>query len=169
MIIKGKIHRFGDNVNTDDIIPAVYLDTTNPAELAKYCMVGIDPTFPGRVSSGEVMVASKNFGCGSSREHAPIAIKACGIACVIASSFARIFYRNAINIGLPIVVCPEAASETKDEDILEIDTTCGIIKNITTGKSYTTAPFPEFMQRLISAGGLMEYVREKQVSTVGMN
>ncbi|OIP41328.1 3-isopropylmalate dehydratase small subunit [Candidatus Desantisbacteria bacterium CG2_30_40_21] len=169
MVIKGKIHMFGDNVNTDDIIPAVYLDTTNPVELAKHCMVGIDSTFPDKVASGEIMVANKNFGCGSSREHAPIAIKACGIACVIASSFARIFYRNAINIGLPIIVCPEAVEETKDEDVLEVDTTCGRIKNITTGKIYATAPFPEFMQRLISAGGLMEYVREKQDMAADVN
>jgi 3-isopropylmalate/(R)-2-methylmalate dehydratase small subunit len=111
------------------------------------------------------MVANKNFGCGSSREHAPIAIKSCGIACVVAASFARIFYRNAINIGLPIVVCPEAAEESNDEDILEIDTSQGTIKNLTTDKTYTTAPFPEFMQRLISAGGLMEYVKEKIAKT----
>lgn len=161
MVIKGKIHSFGNDVNTDDIIPAVYLDTTEPSELAKHCMVGIDPTFPSKVIFSEIIVANKNFGCGSSREHAPIAIKACGIACVVAASFARIFYRNAINIGLPIVVCPEAAGESNNGDVLEIDTSCGTIKNLTTGKTYTTAPFPEFMQRLISAGGLMEYVREK--------
>ncbi len=161
MVIKGKIHSFGNDVNTDDIIPAVYLDTTEPSELAKHCMAGIDPTFPGRVVSGEIMVANKNFGCGSSREHAPIAIKACGIACVVAASFARIFYRNAINIGLPIVVCPEAATEATDGDVLEVDTAQGTVKNLTTDKTYTTAPFPEFMQRLIAAGGLMEYVKEK--------
>ena len=164
MVIKGKIHSFCNDVNTDDIIPAVYLDTTEPSELAKYCMIGIDPTFPSRVISGEIMVANKNFGCGSSREHAPIAIKACGIACVVAASFARIFYRNAINIGLPIIVCPEAAGESNDGDILEVDTDQGTIKNLTTDKTYATAPFPEFMQRLIAAGGLMEYVRIKNAT-----
>lgn len=161
MKIKGKVHKFGDNVNTDDIIPAIYLDTTEPAELAKHCMAGIDTEFYSKVSSGDIIVANKNFGCGSSREHAPIAIKGCGISCVIATSFARIFYRNAINIGLPIIICPEIVNDVSTGDMLEVDTDKGIIKNVNSGKEYNILPFPEFMQELIKVGGLMEYVKRK--------
>jgi 3-isopropylmalate/(R)-2-methylmalate dehydratase small subunit len=161
MKIKGKVHKFGDNVNTDDIIPAIYLDTTEPAELAKHCMAGIDTEFYSKVSSGDIIVANKNFGCGSSREHAPIAIKGCGISCVIATSFARIFYRNAINIGLPIIICPEIVNDVSTGDMLEVYTDKGIIKNVNSGKEYNIFPFPEFMQELIKVGGLMEYVKRK--------
>lgn len=154
----GNVIKYGDNVDTDVIIPARYLNTSNHAELASHCMEDIDKTFVNRVKSGDIMAAGQNFGCGSSREHAPIAIKASGISLVIAKSFARIFYRNAINIGLAIVECPEAAEEISEGDIVEADLDNGIIRNITTGKEYTTAPFPEFIQKIIANGGLMDSI-----------
>lgn len=159
-MIQGKVFKFGDDVNTDDIIPATYLDTTEPKELAKHCMENIAPKFIREVIPGDIIVAGKNFGCGSSREHAPLAIKAAGISAVVATSFARIFYRNSINIGLPILECPQAAA-IKEGHKLEIDLRKGIIKNLTKEEIYRTQPFPEFMQRIVSSGGLMEYVKSK--------
>lgn len=161
MLLKGQIWRFGDDVDTDVIMPARYLSTSDPNELARHCMEDLDPTFHLRVQPGEIIVAGKNFGCGSSREHAPIAIKAVGISTVIAGSFARIFYRNAINIGLPIFESPEAAAAAQQGDVLEVDADQGIIRNLTRNTSYTATPFPPFMQKLIKAGGLMGYVREQ--------
>ncbi|MGI6677734.1 MAG: 3-isopropylmalate dehydratase small subunit [Dehalobacterium sp.] len=162
MIIKGKTWKFGANVDTDAIIPARYMNTSVAEELAKHVMEDADPEFSRKVSQGDIIVADKNFGCGSSREHAPIAIKAAGVACVIAPTFARIFYRNAINIGLPILESPEAAADIKEGDIIEVNTDAGVIKNITTGAEYKVQPFPEFMQKLIAAGGLMSYVKERK-------
>lgn len=159
MKASGKVFRYGDNIDTDVIIPARYLNTSDPNELAKYCMEDIDPTFSKRVEIGDIIVADKNFGCGSSREHAPIAIKASGVSCVIAKTFARIFYRNAINIGLPILECPEAVEGISGNDQVEVDFNTGIINNVTTGKSYKAQPFPEFMQRIIEANGLVNYVK----------
>ncbi len=158
--MKGKVFKYKDNVNTDEIIPARYLNTTNPLELAKYCMEDIDMEFVKKVKKGDIIIAGKNFGCGSSREHAPIAIKASGIFCIIASSFARIFYRNAFNIGLPVLECV-CADEIDNGDILEIVLSKGLIKNLTKGKTYNALPVPDFMQGIINAGGLMEYVRKK--------
>ena len=154
MKVVGNCHTYGDNVDTDVIIPARYLNTPDAAELAKHCMEDIDSSFASRVKKGEIMVAGKNFGCGSSREHAPLAIKTCGISCVIAATFARIFYRNAINIGLPILECPEAAVSIKAGDTVSIDFDTGVIIDETTGKSFQAEPFPPFMQELIAAGGL---------------
>lgn len=154
----GTVHKYGDNVDTDVIIPARYLNTTNPKELAEKCMEDIDPEFVNRVKKGDIIVANKNFGCGSSREHAPIAIKASGISCVIAESFARIFYRNSINIGLPIIECKEAADEIEAGDDVEIDFDSGIIYDVTKGKTFKGQPFPEFMQRIIKAEGLINYI-----------
>ncbi len=159
----GNVIKYGDNVDTDVIIPARYLNTSDHAELASHCMEDIDKTFVNRVKSGDIMAAGQNFGCGSSREHAPIAIKASGISLVIAKSFARIFYRNAINIGLAIVECPEAAEEISEGDIVEADLDNGIIRNITTGKEYTTAPFPEFIQKIIANGGLMDSIAKRVI------
>ncbi|MEW6087739.1 MAG: 3-isopropylmalate dehydratase small subunit [bacterium] len=160
MVIQGKVWKFRDDVNTDEIIPARRLNTSDPKELAKYCMEDIDIDFVKKIKPGDIIVAGKNFGCGSSREHAPIAIKFSGIAAVIAPSFARIFYRNAINIGLPILESNDAASDIKEGDIIEIDFNLGRIKNLTTGKMFQTAPFPPFMQELISAGGLMQWIKK---------
>ena len=157
----GRVHKYGDNVDTDVIIPARYLNSSDPKELAKSCMQDIDPEFVTRVKIGDIMVANKNFGCGSSREHAPIAIKASGISCVIAETFARIFYRNAINIGLPIIECPEAAMDIEAEDEVEIDFDSGMIFNKTKNRSYQGQAFPEFMQRIIKAEGLMNYINQK--------
>ncbi len=159
MNVKGKVIKYGNNVDTDVIIPARYLNTSDPAELASHCMEDLDDTFTQRVQKGDVMVAGRNFGCGSSREHAPISIKASGISCVIAETFARIFYRNSINIGLPILECPEAAKDIKDGEQVEIDFDKGLIKNLTTGKSYQGQPFPEFMQEIISSDGLIQYIK----------
>ena len=159
MIIKGKIHKFGNDVNTDEIIPARYLNTSNLKELAAHVMEDADPAFPGIVKSGDIIVAGKNFGCGSSREHAPLAIKAAGIACVVAESYARIFYRNAFNIGLTIMEA-SVAEDAESGHILRVDTTSGIITNVTLKKEYPSKPIPAFMQELIAAGGLMEYVRK---------
>lgn len=157
----GKVHKYGDNVDTDVIIPARYLNSSDPAELAKKCMEDIDKDFVNRVQPGDIMVANKNFGCGSSREHAPIAIKASGISCVIAETFARIFYRNAINIGLPIIECRQAAKEIQAGDEVEIDFDSGIIYDKTTNKQYQGQSFPEFMQKIIKAEGLINYINEK--------
>lgn len=154
----GTVHKYGDNVDTDVIIPARYLNSSDPAELAKKCMVDIDPEFVHRVKPGDIIVANKNFGCGSSREHAPIAIKAAGVSCVIAETFARIFYRNAINIGLPIIECPQAACAIDAGDEVEIDFDTGMIHNKTKGTSYQGQAFPEFMQKIIKAEGLMNYI-----------
>ncbi len=158
MKASGRVFKYGDNVDTDVIIPARYLNSSDPAELAKHCMEDIDKEFVNRVKQGDIIVADKNFGCGSSREHAPIAIKAAGVSCVIAETFARIFYRNAINIGLPIIECPEASKDIADGDQVEIDFDTGKIYNRTKGASYQGQAFPEFMQKLISAGGLVNYI-----------
>ena len=154
----GRVHKYGDNVDTDVIIPARYLNTTSHKELASHCMEDIDKEFVNKVSEGDIMVAEKNFGCGSSREHAPIAIKASGISCVIASTFARIFYRNSINIGLPILECDEAAKEIKDGDKVNVDFNTGVITDETTGKNYQAEPFPEFIQNIIQKGGLINAI-----------
>lgn len=159
MIVRGNIFKYGDNVDTDVIIPARHLTTSDPAELAKYCMEDIDSDFAKDVRPGDIIVAARNFGCGSSREHAPIAIKGSGISCVIASSFARIFYRNAINTGLPIMECAPAAEAAEKGDVLEIDFETGIIKNITKNEEYQSAAFPEFIQRIIAAGGLLNSLK----------
>ena len=156
----GKVFKFGDNVDTDVIIPARYLNAPDPSELAKHCMEDIDPEFVNKVSVGDIIVATKNFGCGSSREHAPIAIKASGVSCVIAETFARIFYRNAINIGLPILECDEAAKEIKDGDTVSVDFNTGVITDETTGKTYQAEPFPEFIKDMISKGGLMASIQK---------
>ncbi len=158
MKAQGTVHKYGDNVDTDVIIPARYLNTSSHKELASHCMEDIDIDFTKRVKEGDIMVAEKNFGCGSSREHAPIAIKASGISCVIASTFARIFYRNAINIGLPILECDEAAKDIKAGEQVAIDFDTGIITNLTTGKEYQAEPFPPFIQEIISDGGLIKHV-----------
>lgn len=157
--VKGRVHKYGDNVDTDVIIPARYLNTASHKELAAHCMEDIDKEFVNKVQPGDIMVAEKNFGCGSSREHAPIAIKTSGISCVIASTFARIFYRNAINIGLPIMECDEAAKDIKDGDEVSVDFNTGIITNETTGKTYKAEPFPEFIQNIIAKGGLINYIK----------
>lgn len=161
MEAKGRVFKYGDNVDTDVIIPARYLNVSSGDELAKYCMIDIDESFVKEVNKGDIIVATKNFGCGSSREHAPLAIKCAGVSCVIASTFARIFYRNAINIGLPILECEEAANDIKSGDEVKVDFDSGVITNITTGKTYKSEPFPEFMQKIMNAGGLVEYTKEK--------
>ncbi len=160
MKAEGRIFRYGDNVDTDVIIPARYLNTSDRKELASHCMEDIDSTFVSSVKEGDIIVAGRNFGCGSSREHAPIAIKESGISCVIAATFARIFFRNSINIGLPILECPEAAEEIKAGDSVSVDFSTGVITDETTGKEYKAEPFPPFMQRLIEAGGLVPYIKE---------
>ncbi len=159
MNAKGRVHKFGDNVDTDVIIPARYLNRSDEQWLASHCMEDIDSDFAKNVKKGDIMVAEANFGCGSSREHAPIAIKASGISCVIASTFARIFYRNAINIGLAILECDEAAKNIKDGDEVEVDFDSGLIKNLTDGKTYQAQPFPDFIQNIIKNGGLMNSVK----------
>lgn len=160
MNAKGKVFKYGDNVDTDVIIPARYLNSSDPAELAAHCMEDIDGSFVKRVQKGDIIVAQKNFGCGSSREHAPIAIKAAGVSCVIAETFARIFYRNSINIGLPIIECPEAAKGISEGDDVEVDFDSGIIKNLTTGASFKGQAFPEFMQKIIASEGLINYINQ---------
>jgi len=160
-MIKGTAYKFGHNVDTDQIIPAQYLVTTDAKELAKHCMEIADADFPKKAKPGDVLVAGRNFGCGSSREHAPLAIKGMGLGLVIAESFARIFFRNCINIGMPILECPTAAQEIKAGDQLEVDLDKGLIKNITQNKSYTAQAFPDFMQQIINAGGLMPYVKQR--------
>lgn len=156
----GKVHKYGDNVDTDVIIPARYLNSADPKELAAHCMEDIDKDFVNKVADGDIMVANLNFGCGSSREHAPIAIKESGISCVIASTFARIFYRNAINIGLPILECDEAAKGIDTGDEVEIDFDTGIITNKTKNQTYQAQPFPEFMKGIINAGGLLNSLKK---------
>jgi 3-isopropylmalate/(R)-2-methylmalate dehydratase small subunit len=158
MKIKGKVWKFGEDINTDVIIPARYLNTSDPAELAKHCMEGADPDFSKKIKPGDIIVAGKNFGCGSSREHAPIALKAAGIGCVIASSFARIFYRNAFNMGLPIFESNESAEALKEGDEVEVDADTGEIRDLTTGDVFKAQPIPPFMQELISDGGLIPHV-----------
>lgn len=155
----GTVHKYGDDVNTDVIIPARYLNTASHAELAAHCMEDIDRDYVKNVKPGDVVVAGKNFGCGSSREHAPIALKASGASCVIAKTFARIFYRNSINIGFPILECPEAAEEINPGDRVSVDFDTGVITNETTGKTYQSQPYPEFLQRIIKSGGLMESIK----------
>lgn len=157
--MEGHIWKFGNDVDTDAIIPARYLNTSDPAELARHVMEDADPAFSTKVKAGDMIVALKNFGCGSSREHAPIAIKAAGIPCVIAHSFARIFYRNAINIGLPILESPEAAEKIKAGDRVRVDLATGVIYNLTSGETYQAAPFPPFMQEIMDKGGLIPYVQ----------
>jgi 3-isopropylmalate/(R)-2-methylmalate dehydratase small subunit len=159
VIITGRIFKFGDDVNTDEIIPARYLNTSDPKELAAHVMEDADPQFPSKVKPGDIIVAGKNFGCGSSREHAPIAIKAAGVACVVADSYARIFYRNAFNIGLTIMESTVAA-DAENGHVLRVDTSTGKITNVTLKREYSAKPIPPFMQELIGAGGLMEYVRK---------
>lgn len=161
MKLKGTVHKYGANVDTDAIIPARYLNVSEPEELAGHCMEDIDAEFIHRARPGDFIVASTNFGSGSSREHAPLAIKACGISCVIAESFARIFYRNSINIGLPILECVEAARNSETGNILEVELSSGEINNLTRGISFQAEPYPEFMLELISAGGLIEHTRRK--------
>jgi len=157
----GRVFKYGDNVDTDVIIPARYLNATKAEELALHCMEDIDKEFVNRVKAGDIIVANKNFGCGSSREHAPMAIKAAGISCVIAETFARIFYRNSINIGLPIIECPKAAAEIEDGDEVMVDFDTGIITNKTKGTTFKGQPFPPFMQRIIEAEGLVNYINGK--------
>ena len=157
----GKVFKYGDNVDTDVIIPARYLNTSDPKELASHCMEDIDLNFANNVKPGDIIVANKNFGCGSSREHAPIAIKESGISCVIASTFARIFYRNSINIGLPIIECPEAAKAINAGDDVAIDFDSGVITDKTTGQTFQGQAFPEFMQKIIKAEGLVNYINNK--------
>jgi 3-isopropylmalate/(R)-2-methylmalate dehydratase small subunit len=165
MILKGKVYKYGADVNTDVIIPARYLNVSDPAKLAAHCMEDIDKDFLKTVQPGDIIMATTNFGCGSSREHAPIAIKASGVSCVIAETFARIFFRNAINIGLPLLECPEAVKNTRAGDILEVDLAEGKIKNLTNGQAFTAAPYPAFMSELISVGGLIEYTRKRLAQT----
>lgn len=164
MILKGKVHKYGADVNTDVIIPARYLSLSDPDELAKHCMEDIDADFLNRVKSGDIIMATTNFGCGSSREHAPLAIKAAGVSCVIAKSFARIFFRNAINIGLPLLECEEAVDNTESGNLLEVDLSSGEIKNLTRGMTFTAEPYPDFMAELITTGGLIEYTKQRLAS-----
>ena len=161
MRANGTVFKYGDNVDTDVIIPARYLNSSDPAELAEHCMADIDPEFVKKVHKGDIIVADKNFGCGSSREHAPISIKASGISCVIAETFARIFYRNSINIGLPVIECPEAAHSIEDGDQVEVDFDSGRIYNRTKGTEFQGQAFPPFMQNIIEAGGLVNYINKK--------
>lgn len=161
MKVQGKVHKYGSNVDTDVIIPARYLNTSDHKELASHCMEDIDKDFVKKVHEGDIIVADKNFGCGSSREHAPIAIKASGISCVIASTFARIFYRNSLNIGLPILECSEASADIKDGDEVSVDFDTGVITNITTGREYKGQPFPPFIQNIIAKGGLLNSIKDR--------
>jgi len=161
MKLEGKVWRYGDNIDTDVIIPARYLNTFDPAELAKHCMVDIDETFAPNVKAGDIMVGGKNFGCGSSREHAPVAIKASGIPVVIAAGFARIFYRNAINIGLPLMELGDAVEKISAGDVLKIDTDTGTIEDVTTGEIFHAKPLPPFVQEIADAGGLINYIKSK--------
>jgi len=167
MIFEGTVHKYGRDVDTDVIIPARYLNTSDPAELAAHCMEDIDAAFVDRVRPGDIIVAGENFGCGSSREHAPVAIKAAGVSCVVAASFARIFYRNAFNTGLPIVVCPEAAAEAEAGDRLRVDVVAGRVENLTKGTSHAADAYPEFMRELVESGGLLPYVRRRLEEEAG--
>ncbi|MDD5700796.1 MAG: 3-isopropylmalate dehydratase small subunit [Dehalococcoidales bacterium] len=161
MVLKGQAHKYGANVDTDVIIPARYLNVSEPSELAMHCMEDIDPEFVKKMKNGDIIVAGANFGCGSSREHAPLSIKSAGVSCVIASSFARIFFRNAINIGLPLLECAECVEKIKSGDTLEVDLSSGKIVNLSSGQVFTAKPYPEFMAELINAGGLVEYTRNR--------
>ena len=158
-MLQGKVFKFGDDIDTDIIVPATYLSTFDPKELAKHCMEYTDPDFYKQVKEGDIIVAGKNFGCGSSREHAPIAIKGCGVSIVIAKSFARIFYRNALNIGLYILECPEAADAISQGDYVKVDVDTGVITDVTTGKTFKAAPFPKFIQNIIECGGLVNAIK----------
>ncbi len=160
-MLKGKVHKYGADVNTDVIIPARYLYLSEPADLAKHCMEDIDQDFLNRVQPGDIIMATTNFGCGSSREHAPLAIKAVGVSCIIARSFARIFFRNAVNIGLPLLECEDAVAQTEAGDILEVELSTGKIKNRTNGLTFTAKSYPDFMAELISAGGLIEHTKKR--------
>ncbi len=159
--MKGKVHKYGADVDTDAIIPARYLNISDPAELAEHCMEDMDKDFVSKVKVGDMMMATTNFGCGSSREHAPLAVKAAGISCIIAKSFARIFFRNAINIGLPLLECDAAVDNTEAGDVLEVDLSRGKIKNLTKGMEFTAKPYPDFMAGLISDGGLIEHTKKR--------
>ena len=161
MILKGQVHKYGANVDTDVIIPARYLNVSEPAELARHCMEDIDAQFIKKMKTGDIIVADTNFGCGSSREHAPLAIKSAGISCVIAKSFARIFFRNAINIGLPLLESAEAVDKINNGDTLEVDLSTGKIVNLTSGLQFTAQPYPQFMSELIAAGGLIGYTKKR--------
>ena len=161
MILKGKVHKYGANVDTDVIIPARYLNISEPMELAKHCMEDLDAGFVKKVKPGDIIMGDTNFGCGSSREHAPLAIKTAGVSCVIARSFARIFFRNSINIGLPLLESSEAVDNTKSGDALEVDLSTGKIKNITSGKVFTAKPYPDFMSELVADGGLIEHTKKR--------
>ena len=161
-MVTGKVFKYGDNVDTDVIIPARYLNAPSPEELAKHCMEDIDPEFTAKVQPGDIVVGGANFGCGSSREHAPIAIQACGVRCVIAASFARIFYRNAINIGFPILECPEAAAAIQNGDEISVDFDSGLIRDDTTGAQFHAVAFPAFINRIIENGGLLPYLKKRQ-------
>jgi len=163
-MLAGKVHKYGADVNTDVIIPARYLSLSEPAELAEHCMEDIDKEFVNRVKPGDIIMATTNFGCGSSREHAPLAIKAAGVSCIIAKSFARIFFRNAVNIGLPLLECDDAVAQTEAGDVLEVDLSSGQIKNLTNGTTFTAKPYPDFMAELISVGGLIEYTKKRLAS-----
>ena len=160
-MLKGKVHKYGANIDTDAIIPARHLSLSEAAELAEHCMEDIDADFIKKVQPGDIIMATTNFGCGSSREHAPLAIKGAGVSCVIAKSFARIFFRNAINIGLPLLECEEVVDKTEAGDILEVDLSSGTIKNLTSGTVFTAKPYPDFMAELIAAGGLIEYTNKR--------
>lgn len=162
MSYKGRAYKFGSDINTDEIIPARYLNTIDKAELAKHCMEDADKDFAAKVKPGDIIVAGKNFGCGSSREHAPISIKAAGVSCVIAENFARIFFRNAINIGLPIIESKEAAQSIKEGDMVEVDIRSGVIKDKTTSSTFKIERYPSFMQRIVDAGGLMESLKKRK-------
>lgn len=162
MLLQGNAIKYGDNIDTDVIIPARYLNTSEPAELAKHCMEDIDREFTAKVKAGDILVGGANFGCGSSREHAPIALKAAGIGCVVAKNFARIFFRNAINIGLPILECDAAAEDAAEGDEIRVDLDTGVISNLTQEKQYQAAAFPLFMQEIIKSGGLVNYTKSKQ-------
>jgi len=161
MILRGKVHKYGSNVDTDVIIPARYLNVSEPTELAKHCMEDIDAGFVKKMKPGDIIMADANFGCGSSREHAPLAIKTAGVSCVIARSFARIFFRNAINIGLPLLECSECVDNVGDGDMLEVDLSTGKIVNLSSNRTFTAKPYPEFMSELINAGGLVEYTKNR--------
>jgi 3-isopropylmalate/(R)-2-methylmalate dehydratase small subunit len=163
-MIKGKVHKYGANVDTDAIIPHRYLDSSDPAQFARYCMAGIDKAFGERVQAGDMIVATSNFGCGSAREHAALSIKTCGISCIIANSFARIFYRSAINIGLPLLECEDAVSHTDEGDILEVDIFSGEIRNLTKNMIFKAKPFPPFFADVIKSGGLIEYTKKRLAS-----
>ena len=161
MKLMGTVWKYGDDVDTDGIIPARYLNVSDPEDLARHCMEDVDPGFARAVRAGDVIVAGENFGCGSSREHAPLAIKGSGVACVVAKSYARIFYRNAINIGLPILECPQVVEETQKGDLLAADLGAGTVTNLRTGRTYQISPFPPFIMGIIEAGGLVPYTRER--------